>query len=150
MFLLRNKSYLIISSWYWRQMKEHFIILTSLTFQHFCLYWSQFSIAQDMRCQWLLLCILIFQSDFQQYLVCFLNFFQHQNGKKVSSTRKRNYCDFSKCAFAKLKISHSAEKFLKRTPPFTNVLRFNRCIVTTFPILHHITQHGLFSWRSRY
>ena len=42
-----------------------------------------------------------------------LNSFQLQNGKKASSTRKINYCAFSRCTCAKLKIFLSAEKFLK-------------------------------------
>ena len=60
-------------------------------------------------------------------ICCFLNFFLHQNAKKVSSTRKRNYCAFSRCAFAKLKIFHSAEKFLKWTPPLKGTCKIRQC-----------------------
>ena len=42
-----------------------------------------------------------------------LIFFYLQNGKSISSTRKRNYCVSSRCAGAKLNIFLSAEKFLK-------------------------------------
>ena len=47
-----------------------------------------------------------------------LNFFQLQNGKKISSTRKINYSILSRCACAKLKIFLSAEKLLKWIPAF--------------------------------
>ena len=39
--------------------------------------------------------------------------FNSKTEKKTSSTRKINYCAFSWCTCAKLKISLSAEKFLK-------------------------------------
>ena len=108
-------------------MKEHFIILTSWTFQHFYLYWSQFSIAEYMRCQLITTLHFDFSKRFSAVFVMLLNFLQHQNGKKVSSTRKRNYCAFSRCAFAKLKIFHSAEKFLKWTPPLKGTCKIRQC-----------------------
>ena len=45
-----------------------------------------------------------------------LNFFQLQNGKKIPSTRKINYCVLNKCACAKMNIFLCAAKFPKWTP----------------------------------
>ena len=73
LFLLRNESYLIINSWYWWQMKEHFIILTNLTFQHLCLYWSHFSIAEYMRCQLIATLHFDFSKRFSAVFVMFFN-----------------------------------------------------------------------------
>ena len=58
---------------------------------------------------------IILSNNFFRFRV---KFFQSQNGKKNSSTRKINYCVLSRCACAKLKIFLSAEKFLKLTPAF--------------------------------
>ena len=72
-FLLRNESYLIASPWYWWQMKEHFIILTNLTFQHLWLFWSHFSIAEYMRCQLITTLHFDFSKRFSALFVLFFN-----------------------------------------------------------------------------
>ena len=48
-----------------------------------------------------------------------VEFFSIPKRKKISSTRKRNYCVLSRCACAKLKTSLSVENFLKWTPALT-------------------------------
>ena len=138
-FLLRNESYLIIGSWYWRQSERVFYFSYQFDFTPYLLVLFYFLLLNTCYVNWLLLCILIFQSDCQQYLLCFLiasiwlfhsladntkefsfstmelNFFQLLNGEKISSTWKRNYCVLSRCACAKLKIFLSAEIFLNWT-----------------------------------
>ena len=47
-----------------------------------------------------------------------IKYFSTPKRKKISSTRKRNYCVPPRCACAKLIIFLSAEKFLKWTPAF--------------------------------
>ena len=90
----------------------------------------------------LLLYILIFRSDVSQCLFCFLigyiqqchwligfsalelNFFELQNGKKTSSTTKWNCCVLSRCAWTKLKIFVSLEKFQDWTPALREPLPY--------------------------
>ena len=50
-----------------------------------------------------------------RFFFFFFFFFQFQNGKKIPNTRERNFV-FSRCFCGKLKVSQSAEKFLKWTP----------------------------------
>ena len=110
----------------------------------------------------LLIDILIFHSDVSQCLFCSLigsiwqfqwpiilsnnffrfrvKFFQSQNGKINSSTRKTNYCVLSRCACAKLKIFLSAKKFLKLTPAF----RLRNCKKSA--VKHSIERHILLNF----
>ena len=130
-------------------MKGDIIILTNLTLRHFCLYWSQYFIAEYMRCQLITTLHFDFSQRFSAICVMFFigcieqfhslvdnakNIFSHhgigffsKNGNIVSSTRKRNYCVLSMCAFAKLKIVLSAEKFLKWTPPLKGTCKTRQC-----------------------
>ena len=70
-------------------MKERFIIFINLTFQHFCLYWSQFSIAAYMRCQLIITLHFDFSKQFSAVFVIFFEFFSTLKRKKMFLVQRK-------------------------------------------------------------
>ena len=77
------------------------------------------------RFPWLIIISNSFPLLVLLFLFCFFN-----PKSKICGTRKRNYCVFSRCACAKLKISLSAEKFQRWAPALTSATHYKQKIET--------------------
>ena len=102
MFWLRNWSYLMTGSSSSTLLLEILIFHGDISQSLFCLIicWIQ-------QFHWL---ITLSNNLLHFGVPIFFNFSLKR--KKISSTRKKNYCVFSRCVWAKLKIFLSMEKFL--------------------------------------